>query len=67
METPVADNARSLLRHRGNKVIREASPEFAQFRIAETVRTPVEILAHIGDLFEWAMSVDGNTSVGGKL
>ena len=69
METPaVVDTARSLLRHavatvryRGNKVLREAGPEFAQFRIAETVRTPVEILAHIGDLFDWALRLSHGT------
>ena len=69
METPVVvDTARSLLRHavatvryRGNKVLREAGPEFAHFRIAETVRTPVEILAHIGDLFDWALRLSHGT------
>lgn len=69
METPVVDPARSLLRHavatvryRGNKSLRDAAPEFAQFRIAETVRTPVEILAHIGDLFDWALRLSHGTS-----
>ena len=68
METPVVDTAHSMLRHavatvryRGNKVLREATPEFAQFRIAETVRTPVEILAHVGDLFEWALRLSHGT------
>ena len=32
------------------------------FRIAETVRTPVEILAHIGDLFDWALRLSQGTS-----
>lgn len=65
---PAADTARSLLRHavatvryRGNKVIREVAPEFAAFRIAETVRTPVGILAHIGDLFDWALRLSHGT------
>ena len=56
------ETAHSLLRHavatvryRGNKVLRDAAPSFAEFRIAESVRTPVEILAHIGDLFDWAL------------
>ncbi len=69
METAVVDTARSLLRHavatvryRGNKSLRDAAPEFAQFRIAETVRTPVEILAHIGDLFDWALRLSHGTS-----
>ena len=50
-----------LLRHtlatiayRGGKAVRGASPEFAQFRIVPEARTPANILAHIGDLFDWA-------------
>jgi hypothetical protein len=57
-----ADPARSLLRHavatvryRGNKSLRDAGADFADFRIADSVRTPVEILSHIGDLFDWAL------------
>jgi len=52
--------ARQFLRHtlatlayRGGKAIRGAPPEFAEFRAAPGTRTPVEILAHIGDLLEW--------------
>lgn len=63
------DPARALLRHavatvryRGNKTLREAPPEFAAFRISDTVRTPVEILAHIGDLFDWALRLSHGTS-----
>lgn len=51
---------RSLLRHavatvayRGGKTIRDAPPEFADF--AGAGKTPAQILAHIGDLFEWAL------------
>lgn len=61
MET---DPARALLRHtlatlayRGGKAIRDVSPEFPTFRAGETSRTPVEILAHIGDLLSWALSI----------
>jgi len=68
METTPADTPRSLLRHavatvryRGNKVLRETGPEFAGFRIAESVRTPAELLAHIGDLFDWALRLSHGT------
>ncbi|HEY8131823.1 MAG TPA: hypothetical protein VII12_08010 [Thermoanaerobaculia bacterium] len=51
----------SLLRHivatlayRGGKVLRGAPPSFADFRAGDTTRTPVQILAHIGDLLEWS-------------
>jgi hypothetical protein len=53
------DPKRDLLRHlvatiafRGNVAIRDAPDDFAGFNIAEGVRTPAEILAHIGDLLE---------------
>jgi len=58
------DMARALLRHtlatvayRGGKAIRGAPASFAAFRVAEGTRTPAEILAHIGDLFDWALSL----------
>ncbi|MGD0725627.1 MAG: hypothetical protein ABSB63_08685 [Spirochaetia bacterium] len=56
------DPRRDLLRHtlatlayRGGKAVRDAPPTFASFRIAAASRTPVEILAHIGDLLDWAL------------
>ena len=58
------DPKRTLLRHavatvayRGGKVLRGAPDSFAIFRCSESSRTPVEILAHVGDLFEWALSL----------
>jgi hypothetical protein len=58
------DEKRELLRHalatiayRGGKALRSAPPEFAEFRACETTRTPAKILAHIGDLFDWALSM----------
>jgi len=58
------DDKRSLLRHtvatiayRGGKAIRGAPAGFAGFRAGESSRTPVDILAHIGDLFDWALSI----------
>ena len=43
------------LAYRGGKALRGAPADFAQFRGAATTRTPVEILAHIGDLLDWAL------------
>jgi hypothetical protein len=58
------DTERELLRHtlatvayRGGKALRDAPAEFATFRVSETTRTPLEILAHLGDLFGWAASI----------
>ena len=54
----------SLLRHtiatlayRGAKVLRGAPADFAHFRAAEGTRTPGEILAHMGDLMDWALGL----------
>lgn len=49
------------LAYRGGKAIRDAPPEFAQFQIGPDTRTPVEILAHIGDLLDWAVSLAEGT------
>ncbi len=45
------------LAYRGGKTLRSAPASFAGFKAAPTSRTPVEILAHIGDLMDWALSV----------
>ncbi len=45
------------LAYRGAKTLRDAPADFAAFRAAETTRTPAQILAHIGDLFDWAISI----------
>lgn len=62
--TNETDPARALLRHtlatlayRGGKAVRDVDPKFAEFRVGEKSRTPVEILAHIGDLLAWALSI----------
>ena len=54
--------ARELLRHtvatvayRGAKALRGVTPEFPEFRSGESTRTPLRILAHVNDLFDWAL------------
>ena len=37
--------------------MRGAPADFAGFRASATTRTPGQILAHIGDLLDWALSV----------
>ena len=58
------DPRRALLRHtlatlayRGGKAVRDAPAGFASFKAAPTTRTPGEILAHVGDLMDWGLSV----------
>lgn len=45
------------LAYRGGKTLRGAPPEFAEFRAGEKSRTPAQILAHIGDLLDWALKL----------
>ena len=58
------DTKREMLRHtvatlayRGAKAVRGAPDSFASFKASETTRTPGQILAHIGDLLDWALSI----------
>jgi hypothetical protein len=57
----VLDDKRELLRHtvatlayRGGKAVSSAPEGFDQYRAGDTTRTPGQILAHIGDLLDWA-------------
>ncbi|MBI3665763.1 MAG: hypothetical protein HY236_05970 [Acidobacteria bacterium] len=63
-ETVSSDPKRQLLRHtvatlayRGGKTLRGAPDGFAGFRVAEKTRTPGQILAHVADLLDWALSL----------
>jgi hypothetical protein len=58
------DPKRELLRHivatiayRGGKPLRGAPSSFAAFRPGEGSRTAAEILSHMGDLLDWALSM----------
>ena len=64
LEMESKDPARELLRHtlatlayRGGKAVRGAPVTFADFRAAEATRTPGAILAHVGDLLDWAVTM----------
>jgi hypothetical protein len=66
MASPIPEtvSARDLLRHclatiayRGGKVLRGVPESFAKFQPPEKARTPEQILTHIGDLFDWALSM----------
>ncbi|HEV2424659.1 MAG TPA: hypothetical protein VGZ29_07515 [Terriglobia bacterium] len=57
------DSGRQLLRHtvatlayRGGKALRGAPSSFADFQVREGTRTPAQVLAHLGDLMDWAYS-----------
>jgi hypothetical protein len=54
-------HALATIAYRGGKAVRDAPASFAAFKVNESSRTPVQILAHIGDLFEWARTAaEGN-------
>ena len=60
----VNDSGRQLLRHtlatlayRAGKTLRDAPESFAAFSTGDKGRSPVHILAHMGDLFDWALSI----------
>ena len=68
MASPIPEtvSARDLLRHclatiayRAEKVLRDVPPSFAKFQPPEKARTPEQILAHMGDLQDWALSMAG--------
>ncbi len=51
------------LAYRAGKALRGAPENFANFDTGEKGRTPARILAHMGDLFDWALSIArGNQS-----
>jgi hypothetical protein len=57
------DDKRALLRHtvatvayRGGKAVRGAPATFGTYSPDGSARTAAKILAHIGDLFDWALS-----------
>jgi hypothetical protein len=62
----MTDPKRELLRHtvatlayRGGKAVRGAPAEFADFNGAG--KTPAKLLAHVGDLSDWALSMANGT------
>jgi hypothetical protein len=58
------DERRELLRYtvatlayRAGRAVNGVTPDCATFRASAASRTPVEVLAHMGDLFDWALSI----------
>ncbi len=64
LERSGPDQARGLLRHalatlayRGSKAIRGVPAGFGDFEGGSSLRTPLQILAHIGDLCDWSLAL----------
>lgn len=45
------------LAYRAAKTMRDAPAEFANFKPGPTTKTPLEIVAHMGDLFDWGLTM----------
>ena len=57
------DETRAFLRHtvatvayRGGKAVRDAPASFSSYSGDASDRTALKILAHIGDLYDWALT-----------
>jgi hypothetical protein len=50
-------HALAALAYRAGKAVRNAPDTFADFNGGAGVRTPRQLLAHMGDLFDWALSI----------
>jgi hypothetical protein len=48
------------LAYRAAKAMRNAPADFADHHLSPTSRTPVQIVAHMGDLFDWALTMAQN-------
>lgn len=66
----VSTEERALLRHtlatvayRAGKTLRDAPASFGEFSCGEGGRTPRQILAHLGDLYDWALSIAAGKQV----
>ena len=62
--SPTSDSARQLLRHmvatlayRGSKAVRNAPENFSTFTCGGGCRSAGQILAHVGDLLDWSLSM----------
>ena len=63
-QTTASSTGRELLRHtlatvayRASKALRGAPESFAEYKASPDGRTPAQILAHIGDLYDWVLSL----------
>ena len=70
MTTANPDPKRELLRHtlatltyRGGKAVRNPPAGFADFRGCASGRSAGQILAHLGDLLDWGLSIARQTNL----
>jgi hypothetical protein len=62
-DVPMLRHAVATLAYRAGKALRGAPESFGGFRAGEGGKTAVEILAHMGDLFDWALTMADGEAV----
>jgi hypothetical protein len=50
-------HAVATLAYRGGKAVRGAPDRFGDFKTEAAIRTPGQVLAHIGDLLDWSLAL----------
>ena len=56
-DTNLIRHTLATLAYRAGKAMRGAPPDFAAYRADPAGRTPAEIVAHMSDLFDWALAL----------
>jgi hypothetical protein len=62
-DVPMLRHTLATLAYRAGKALRGAPESFGDFRAGEGGRTAVQILAHMGDLFAWALTMADGEAV----
>jgi len=50
-------HALATLAYRGGKAVRGAPDRFGDFKTEAAIRTPGQVLAHVGDLLDWSLAL----------
>ena len=56
-ERDMLRHALATLAYRGGKAVRGAPDRFGDFKTEADIRTPGQVLAHVGDLLDWALEL----------
>jgi len=62
-DLPLLRHTVATLAYRAAKAVRGAPAGFGEFRAGPSSRTPLQILAHMGDLFDWALTMADGKAV----
>jgi hypothetical protein len=57
MDTATIRHLLATIAYRAAKVLRDAPPAFGSTSPASSVRPPVQIVAHMGDLMDWGLTI----------